>query len=82
MAKKANDHWRIQIKNLDSNYNHFVSHHEKHLLLELCQIISVLAAQEQDLETQQILKELDNLDTQVKGDHHPQALEWILNSCG
>lgn len=25
---------------------------------------------------------LDYLDAQVQGDHHPQALEWILNAQG
>jgi hypothetical protein len=38
-----------------------------------------------DVEPEDVIQELaqlDQLDAQVQGDHHPQALAWILNSCG
>lgn len=68
--------WRLHINNLASNYD-ADSEAERLLLLAFLEAVSEMAAQEQQQEDAQILAQLD---AQVQGDDHPQALEWIMNS--
>lgn len=77
MEPKSNSPWRIQISNLDSNYNQSASHEEKQLMWAFLQIMSDLAAQEQQAED---LRLLEDLDAQVQGDSFPE-IEALINKC-